>query len=117
MSSVWSRVGIGSMTVVWRFAFSPARRTADFTWALATGNAYSIPFNLALPWMTTGGSPFVVSIFAPIRLSGSATRSMGRVRSDSSPVTSKRPAWPARIPVKSRISVPAFPASMGSSGA
>ena len=54
MSSVWSRVGIGSMTVVWRFAFSPARRTADFTWALATGNAYSIPFSAALPWIDDG---------------------------------------------------------------
>ena len=33
--------------------------------------------------------------------------------SDSSPVSSKRPCWPTRIPGRSRISVPALPQSIG----
>ena len=37
--SVWSRVGAGSTTVVSPSASRPARRTHDFTWALATGSA------------------------------------------------------------------------------
>ena len=50
---------------------------------------------------------------APISESGAATRSMGRDRSDSSPVSSKRrPSWPASRPGSSRASVPAFPQSM-----
>lgn len=35
--SVWSRLGAGSVTVVEPSACSPARSTAVFTWALATG--------------------------------------------------------------------------------
>ena len=35
--SVWSRVGTASVTQVRPFAYSPARRMLDFTWALATG--------------------------------------------------------------------------------
>ena len=43
MRSVWSRVTAGSTTVVGpSSAKSPARRIADFTWALATGSSYSI---------------------------------------------------------------------------
>ena len=37
----------------------------------------------------------------------------GRRRSDSSPVSSKRPSWPARSPASSRSSVPALPQSIG----
>ena len=39
MSSVWSRVGTGSTTVVAPCAVRPARSTADFTCALATGSS------------------------------------------------------------------------------
>jgi hypothetical protein len=39
ISSVWSRVGAGSTTVVSPFAYRPANRIADFTWALATGSS------------------------------------------------------------------------------
>ncbi|MNW22308.1 hypothetical protein D3C71_2237130 [compost metagenome] len=37
MRSVWSRVITGSMTVVMPGALRPAKSTADFTWADATG--------------------------------------------------------------------------------
>ena len=50
---------------------------------------------------------------APISRSGSATRSSGRVESDSSPVSSKRPGCPATRPDRSRISVPALRQSIG----
>ena len=39
MISVWSRVGTGSVTEVRPSAQRPASRTADFTWALATGSS------------------------------------------------------------------------------
>ena len=89
---------------------------ADFTCAEATGSAYSIPRRSPAPSTISGARPCVVSIRAPIRVSGSATRSIGRERSDSSPVSSKRPCWPATIPVSSRRSVPALPQSTGTSG-
>lgn len=41
MTSVWSRVGSGSITVVGPSARSPASSRQDFTWALATGSSYS----------------------------------------------------------------------------
>ncbi len=37
ISSVWSRVGWASITVVRPGVFRPASRTADLTWAEATG--------------------------------------------------------------------------------
>ena len=39
ISSVWSRVGSGSTTVVGPAAYSPASSTHDLTWALATGSS------------------------------------------------------------------------------
>ena len=38
-----SRVGAGSVTQVCPSAYTPANSTADLTWALATGSAYSMP--------------------------------------------------------------------------
>ena len=38
MRSVWSRVGVGSITVVLPGVLRPASSTADFTWAEATGS-------------------------------------------------------------------------------
>ncbi len=108
MSSVWSRVGLGSPTVVGLDALSAASRIADFTWALATGSWYVMPSSESEPSTMTGACPSVVSICAPICRSGSATRSIGRDESDSSPVSTYRPVWPATTPVTSRRSVPAF---------
>ena len=53
---------------------------------------------------------------APIRASGSMTRSMGRRRSDSSPVSTVVNGWPARTPSRSRAVVPEFPQSTTSPG-
>ena len=58
----------------------------------------------------------VVSTSPPIRRSGSATRSIGRAESDASPTSSNRPSWPARTPASRRMSVPAFPQSIGAAG-
>ena len=40
--SVWSRLRAGSTTLTGPDAESPARSTADFTWALATGETWRI---------------------------------------------------------------------------
>ena len=37
--SVWSRLGVGSVTATSPWASSPAIRTHDLTWALATGSS------------------------------------------------------------------------------
>src|SRR5213076_780229 len=65
-----------------------------------------------------GGRPAPASdTDAPIRRSGDATRSMGRVDSEASPDSTKRPGRPARAPVRSRIVVPELPASRSASRA
>ena len=53
---------------------------------------------------------------APIRASGSITRSIGRRRSDSSPVSTVANGWPARTPTRSRAVVPELPQSTTSPG-
>ena len=92
MSSVWSRVGMRSTTVVGLSAFSPARRIADFTCALATSGSTSIPRRVPEPRITRGACPSIVSTVAPICRSGAAIRSIGRVLSDSSPVSANSPS-------------------------
>ena len=69
-----------------------------------------MPFSVWPPWIRTGGRPpSPVSMRAPISRSGPATRSMGRLESDSSPVSSVSNAWPASRPVSSRMEVPELP--------
>src|SRR6266508_541894 len=75
-----------------------------------------MPVSASVPSTTIGGRPLFVAMRARIRVSGSATRSIGRALSDSSPLSSKRPCWPARMPVRRRISVPALPQSIGAPG-
>ena len=53
---------------------------------------------------------------APMRVSGSATRFIGRRRSESSPVSSVQNGWPASTPSSSRTVVPELPQSTTSSG-
>ena len=112
---MWSRVGTRSTTVVGpSAAYSPASTTHDFTCALATGGSYRIGRS-PLASIASGSRPPSVSTLAPIRISGSAIRRMGRELSDSSPMSSnRRPRWPARIPGSNRASVPALPQSIGS---
>ena len=122
MRSVWSRLGARSTTVVLPAASIPAISTHDFTCALATGSSYSIP-RRAVPSTVKGGKrPSRASTRAPIARSGSATRSTGRRRIDSSPSSVQTPpGWPASQPGSSRISVPELPTSsrppVASSGA
>ena len=112
---MWSRVGSGSTTVVSSSAKRPARRTADFTWALATGSSSVLPWT-SPPVTVSGAWPSVVTTSAPMSRSGSATRSIGRVLSDASPVRVNVPGWPASTPASSRMSVPAFRQSRGTDG-
>jgi hypothetical protein len=55
--SVWSRLGLGSTTVVGPSAARPARSTADLSCALATGATYSIARSTRRPWVVIGGLP------------------------------------------------------------
>ena len=50
-----------------------------------------------------------------VSVTGVERLDLGRVDSDSSPTSSKRPSCPASSPASSRISVPALPASIGPS--
>ena len=99
ISSVWSRVGAGSSTVVCPLAPSPASRIADFTCALATGSSYSIPCSSRAldrerqPAVRSPSSDGAHARRAARRRAPSAGR-----ESDSSPTSSKRPAWKARMP-------------------
>jgi hypothetical protein len=113
-SSVWARVATGSRTTVSPAAASPASRTADFTWALATGGCHSIP-RRPPPATASGGRQRGPrpSTPAPIARSGSAMRSMGRAESDSSPTSTVRPSSPATTPASSLMPVPEFPQSSG----
>ncbi len=117
ISSVWVRVVTASRTTVVPVAERPASRTADFTWALATLDVQSIPCR-APPVTRSGGrqrSPRPCTT-APIRASGSATRSIGRPESDSSPTSSVSHANPATRPASRRMDVPEFPQSTGPAG-
>ncbi len=114
ISSVWVRVVTASRTTVAPSAARPASRMADFTCALATFDVQSMPRS-APPVTRSGGrqrSP-CPSTVAPISSRGSATRSMGRVESDSSPTSSVSQAKPATRPASSRMEVPEFPQSSG----
>ncbi len=110
--SVWSRLGCGSRTIVSPSASSPAISTHDFTCALATGSSYSMPVSRLPPTLSGGSRPSRASTAAPIRASGSTTRSTGRLRIDSSPSSVQTPpGCPASHPGRSRSSVPELPTS------
>ena len=114
---MWARVVTASRTTVVPWADSPASRMADFTWALATLAVQSIPCS-APPRTRSGGrqrSPRPVTV-APMSPRGSATRSMGRLDSDASPVSSVSQSNPATRPASRRMEVPEFPQSSGAPG-
>ena len=106
------------MRVVVPSANKPASSTQDFTWAEATGGAYSMPRNEP-PAIRTGAPPFgpSSSTRAPIRSKGSWMRRIGRARNEASPVISEVKGCPARIPASSLRPVPEFPRSSGPAGA
>ena len=113
MRSVWSRLGRGSITRVSPSARRPANSRQDLTWALATGSSYSMPLRGA-PSIVRGGSRSSrAESEAPIARRGSATRSTGRRRIESSPSSSQvPPGCPASQPGSSRSRVPALPTSI-----
>ena len=118
ISSVCVRVVTGSRTTVVPLAESPASRMADFTWALATLAVQSMPCSRP-PRTCSGGrqrSPRP-STWAPIRVSGSATRSIGRAESESSPTSSVSQSKPATSPASRRMEVPELPQSRGPAAA
>ena len=60
--------------------------------------------------------PSVVSTRRPSARAARRSGPSAARASDSSPVSSKRPSWPARMPGRSRMSVPALPQSIGRPG-
>src|SRR5438034_3134973 len=64
-----------------------------------------------------GRAPSLASSFAPIAVSGVITRAIGRLESDSSPMSSLVNSWPARIPLSIRIVEPELPQSSDDPGA
>ena len=96
----------------------PARSTALFTCALATGLKYCTGLSCA-PSIASGGRPSAPSAwsFAPICVSGSITRFIGRLESEASPKSRLGKGWPASTPASSRMVVPEFPQSMSCLGA
>ena len=64
-----------------------------------------------------GAVPERVSTSAPMARSGLATRSMGRLLKDASPVSSLANGCDASTPASKRMPVPEFPRSNGPSGA
>ena len=112
ISSVWARVVTRSRTMVGPTAARPANRMADFTWALATLVVQSMP--CSVPPLTTSGGRHCgpdPTTEAPINSRGSATRSMGRVLREASPIRTVSHGKPATMPASSRIEVPELPQS------
>ncbi len=66
-----------------------------------------------VPRISTGGRPSRVWMRAPIICSGTATRSIGRRISDSSPMSVESNLCGASTPIIRRIAVPALPMSSG----
>ena len=116
--SVWSREACASITVVAPGALRPARRTADLICAEATGVRYSIGAGSRAPLSTIGQRPPSASdrIWAPISLSGSRMRRIGRLRKLASPSKVAVIPWPPTTPIISRAPVPALPKSRVSRG-
>ena len=90
--------------------------TALLTWALGTVGMKSIGWR-SPPWIVSGGRPSSDSKRAPIRVSGSITRCIGRFDSDRSPLIVDSIGWAARMPDISRMVVPELAASSGPGGA
>ena len=90
-----------------------AKRIADLICALGISNFRVIFFNLSVGLISTGSPPLLVSITAPIFLSGSATLSIGLFLSDLSPVRVDPKSCAAKIPINIRIEVPELPKFSG----
>ena len=90
---------------------------ALFTCAEATGRRYSMGSISSVPTMASGRRPpSRPSKRAPMRVSGSITRCIGRRRSEASPVMTLVKGWLARMPASRRAEVPELPSSSTSAG-
>ena len=101
---------------------APGRVQAREQHARSSPGRSAPPARARFPWspppsMVSGGRPPAASIRAPMRVSGSMTRRIGRRCSESSPPITLRNGCPARIPASSRIVVPELTASSGASAA
>ena len=77
-----------------------------------------MPCKACPPWMRNGGTPPAsASMRAPMRESGSMTRRIGRLLSDSSPTSVLSKTCPASRPASRRMPVPALPQSSSPSAA
>ena len=115
--SVWSREAAGCSSDVGPSACRAASRTADLTWALATGDCRRAPCNRAGAKAMGARVPSARAwIRAPIARNGSTTRPIGRRRSESSPVTNEWKGRPARTPLARRSVVPLLPHHNTSAG-
>ena len=115
--SEWSRVGTGSITEVIPGVFSPASSTALFTCAEATGRRYSIGTAGEAPRSISGKRPPGLAVIsAPIWLSGSITRPIGRFDRLGSPVKVAVIGWEAIRPISRRVEVPLLPMSSACCG-
>ncbi len=72
-----------------------------------------MPWRGTLPPTTSGGQ----SARAPISRKGATTRSIGRLDSEASPMSSDGKSWAASTPASRRIVVPELPQSSGPSAA
>jgi hypothetical protein len=117
MSSVWSRVGSGSTTVVMPGELRPASSTADLICAEATGSVYSTGIGSRAPITASGRRPpSRATMRAPNISSGFATRAIGRPRRLASPVKKLVKGWVATTPISRRVPGPALPMSSTSAG-
>ena len=102
---------MGSVTDVIPSVNIPASRTADLTCALATGSTYSMGTS-CVPSIFRGGKPPSREwIRAPICVSGSIMRRIGRLLKEASPSIVDLKSCPASIPAIMRIVDPELPAS------
>ena len=116
---MWSRDGAGSTTVTGTRALNPARRSAPFTWALATPVACSIGSRAPPPPLISNGSRPGSPRWrtcAPAATSGSNARLIGRLLSEASPSRVALTGEPATRPSSRRAVVPLFPQSMTPAG-
>ena len=119
ISSVWVRVVTGSRTTVVPLAESPARRMADFTWALADLGG---PVDAAEPAAphSQGGQAALPATAAPAPPSASAARPRdpwGGRRATRRPPARSPSRSPRPRPARSRMEVPELPQSSGPAAA
>ena len=105
------------MTVLVPRALIPASRMADLICADATLLVWAAASGVRAPFIVTGRRPpSRLVIWAPMSASGSVTRAIGRMLSDSSPQNVAVMGKPATTPMSNLTPVPELPRSSGCVG-